>query len=408
MANLTQTCTVCQKQFLIIDQEQSFLQQKGLPNPISCPACRQKRRLVMRGERTLAKTECQQCKKEIVVPYDPLKVQNVILCREDYQKYFENHDTLIADPLPEPLTVDSFFKELQRLIILQPKRPSQTLDSTDCSFTNFVYYSRNLYYCFDCNKSSNGTYMYDSHNCADCGDMNFSYENEQCYECVNAYKCFNCTYIDDCKNMTDSDFSSRCIGCHDVFGCFKLENKSFCIFNRQLTESEYHEKVKYLKTLPPEKILAEVEKIKNQYPVSQTNEHDSQNSSYGNYVSFCHNCYMCFDTEKSNDCGYIYDSANNKNSFDVLQSGNIELSYQILDSGQTFNSLYVVFSKNCQDDYYLFDCVDLKNSMGCVMLNHRSYCLLNRQFTKEEYEEKTKNLREELKLKNYEWSNLVY
>ncbi len=306
------------------------------------------------------------------------------------------------------MTADTFFLELQKLITQQPKRPSNTLNSEDCKYTNFVYYSTELTNCFDCTNSTNGIYLYDSHNCANCADMNFSFETELSYECVDAFKCFNCSYIDDCGNMTDSDFSTWCLNCHDVFGCFKLKNKSFCIFNRQFTEEEYHEKVKYLKTLPPEKILAEVEKIALTHPITQTNEHDNENSSFGNYIYFCKNCYLCFDSTHNQDCGYTYDSSYNSNSFDILQSGNSELSYQVSDSGQIFNSAYVLWSKNCQDSMYLIDCLDVKNSMGCVALSHKEYCFLNRQLSKEEYEAITKPLREELKTKYFEWGNLIY
>ena len=101
MANILSTCTTCGKQFLIIDQEQAFLREKSLPNPANCPNCRQNRRLALRGERVLFKTECQQCHKEIVVSYDPTKVQNTILCKEDYEKYYEENDPIVTDPLPQ-------------------------------------------------------------------------------------------------------------------------------------------------------------------------------------------------------------------------------------------------------------------------------------------------------------------
>lgn len=101
MPNITQICTKCGKQFLIIESEQKFLQSKGLPNPANCPMCRQARRLALRGDRQLYKTKCQKCGKEIVVAYDPSKVTNPILCKQDYSQYFEEQDPIISDPLPE-------------------------------------------------------------------------------------------------------------------------------------------------------------------------------------------------------------------------------------------------------------------------------------------------------------------
>lgn len=101
MNTTTVACTKCSKQFWILDKEQKFLQEKNLPNPTLCPACRQERRLSLRGGRALFKTTCQQCNKEIIVSYDPASVTNKILCKEDYEKYFQENDPIISDPLPE-------------------------------------------------------------------------------------------------------------------------------------------------------------------------------------------------------------------------------------------------------------------------------------------------------------------
>ena len=101
MQNITATCVKCGKQFLILEKEQKFLQDKGLPLPTLCPSCRQLRRLTLRGERSLYKTKCQKCGKEIVVSYDPSTMKSSIYCREDYERYFAENDPIITDPLPD-------------------------------------------------------------------------------------------------------------------------------------------------------------------------------------------------------------------------------------------------------------------------------------------------------------------
>jgi len=98
--NRTQTCTNCSKQFLIIDKEQEFLKEKNLPLPLQCPSCRQLRRLTLRGQRNLYKTKCHKCSKEIVVSFDPERVKNIILCKQDYEQYFMENDPIIKTPLP--------------------------------------------------------------------------------------------------------------------------------------------------------------------------------------------------------------------------------------------------------------------------------------------------------------------
>lgn len=101
MAALTQTCAKCTKQFLIIDTEQQFLKEKGIPLPVNCPQCRQERRLALRGGRQLFRTKCQKCGKDIVTSYDPATATSQILCREDYDKWAHEVDPVINEPLPD-------------------------------------------------------------------------------------------------------------------------------------------------------------------------------------------------------------------------------------------------------------------------------------------------------------------
>ncbi len=95
MADTTATCTICNKKFLIIDQELEFLKKKNLALPTLCPTHRQERRLVGRGERTLFKTTCQECNASMVTSYDPSKATSKILCKTCYLSYFEKNDPLL-------------------------------------------------------------------------------------------------------------------------------------------------------------------------------------------------------------------------------------------------------------------------------------------------------------------------
>jgi hypothetical protein len=92
MSDITQICGSCGKKFLIIAQEKEFLQKRGMPLPTLCPTDRQARRLETRGERTLYKTTCQQCGKDVVTSYDPAKAVSKILCKKCYLEYFEKNE----------------------------------------------------------------------------------------------------------------------------------------------------------------------------------------------------------------------------------------------------------------------------------------------------------------------------
>lgn len=92
MSDVTQTCSSCGKKFLIITQEQEFLQTRGIPLPTLCPTDRQTRRLASRGERSLYKTICQQCGKDVITSYDPVKAVSKVLCKKCYLEFFEKNE----------------------------------------------------------------------------------------------------------------------------------------------------------------------------------------------------------------------------------------------------------------------------------------------------------------------------
>lgn len=307
------------------------------------------------------------------------------------------------------MTTQFFFEELQRLIKIQPKRPTFVLNSENCEMAHNIQFGKNLLECFDSQKCENCVSVSDGNMVVDCISADYIFESQNLYGCVGLYKCFNCFYCDDTEQTQEAYYSSTLTGCHDVFGCVNLTNKSFCIFNRQFSEQEYREKVALLKKLPPETIFEIVEKIKKQLPITQTHERYNENTNYGHNIYYDKNCYLLFDSSWNENCCYLYDSFYNKNCLDMTYSGeDMQSCYETIDSKHAFNCNYLFQSSSCQDSSYLFNCMDVKNSLGCVGLSHKQFCILNRQFAKEDYERIVKQVLDELKTKNLSWANIIY
>lgn len=305
------------------------------------------------------------------------------------------------------MTSKVFFNELNRIIRSQPLPPLKIVSSENCEYSDNIYYSKNITYGFDVVSCTNCTYIYDSFHSHNCFDCDYADEAELCYESVDPFKAFNCDFVNYCARIRDSSYSHWCWNAHDLFGCVYLQNKSFCIFNRQLTEEEYREKVKLYKKWPAEKILATVEELKKRYPLTQTIEAHNVNTTYGNYMHYNKNCYLCFDAAHDEDCAYLYDSFHCKSSFDLTFGTDNELSYEVVSSSKIFNSRYVSFSQNCRDSAYLINCTNVRDSLGCVGLTHKKYCILNRQFTKEEYSRVSKQIISEIRKDNPGWESIT-
>jgi CxxC-x17-CxxC domain-containing protein len=66
----------------------------------------------------------------------------------------------------------------------------------------------------------------------------------------------------------------------------------------------------------------------------------------------------------------------------------MELCYQISGGGSygEYRSAFTAKSFGCKESLYLDHCVFCEHCFGCVGLKHQKYCILNKQYTKEEYE----------------------
>lgn len=306
------------------------------------------------------------------------------------------------------MTGEAFFKELKRIIKLEVMPPVHTVSCEDSEYADHCYKSKHLYNCFDCFKCSYCISCTDTLLSETCIDCTYCNESQLCYESVDAEKCFNSNYLENCYATNDSWYSSRCRNSKNLFGCVDLRNKSYCIFNRQLTPEQYEQAIRIYKTWPAEKVLAIVEDMKLRYPLTQTNEHNNENTNYGNYMSYNKNCYLLFDSSHNEESAYVYDTLSHQNCYDITYSEKGQLCYQVTDSTTCFNTDYIVYSNNCQDSSYLFNCVDVKNSLGAVGINHKRYLLLNRQLTKEDYERESAIILADIKEKNLQWHDLRY
>ncbi len=110
---------------------------------------------------------------------------------------------------------------------------------------------------------------------------------------------------------------------------------------------------------------------------------------------------MMFEGENLNYCFWVIFS---KDCLDSLDVESCEKCYQIVSCHKCYNSHFCQECENCLDSAFLYDCRHCQNCFGCFNLRHKKYCFFNEQLTKEEYEEKMKeiNLGNQDVLKKYQ------
>ena len=271
------------------------------------------------------------------------------------------------------MTLDEFIAQYNTLQRAAPKHPTHSTNNESSEYVSFTYRSKSCFYCFDCIKS------------VDCIDCDYCIECELLYDCLDCYQTYKSSYLNYCARLYDSYFSWDCFDCHDIFGCTHLKQKQYCIFNKQYSKDEYDKKIKDLLTRPASEHIATLKALIKLYPFGPTNVTHSENSDYGNHVHYSKNCYLAFDTARSSDCAYTYDTAFCSTSMDLTYCYKAELCYECTDSAKIYNCDLVEWSSDCFDSSYLTNCVDCHNCFGCVDIKHKKFCILNKQYSEEEY-----------------------
>ena len=100
------------------------------------------------------------------------------------------------------------------------------------------------------------------------------------------------------------------------------------------------------------------------------------------------NCKYCFAATEDENIHYsFFVPTGAKDCWDIEHTGLGSTEIYELHSGFGGNRIYfsnrVYYSQNAQ---YSDDCYHCENIFGCVSLRKKNYCILNKQYTKEEYE----------------------
>src|SRR3989338_1782370 len=112
------------------------------------------------------------------------------------------------------------------------------------------------------------------------------------------------------------------------------------------------------------------------------------NSEYCNYTFSNKNCYLVFGGDFNEDCAYGTFNMYSKDSFDLYWVNKCELCYEDIDSENCYKVFFSTYARDSTESSFLYNCSNVNNSLGCVNLRNKSYCIFNKQYAKEEYRRK--------------------
>lgn len=399
------TCVACQQQFEIYDEDSVFYKKFDVPEPKTCPDCRLVRRLMERNARNLYYRTCDLTKKQTLSQYHAAQkfpvYSPVAWWSDDWDAIDYGRDFDFSRPFFE-----QFLELKNKVPHLALFNTEGTMENSD--FNNCTAYLKNCYliaesdYCEDCYYSNL------LKKCTNIVDCSICYDDELCYECVDCQNCYNLRYSKDCKQCRDSFFLKNCISCKDCIGCINLRHKQFYIFNEKRTKEEYERQKKEF-ALDTHDGIENLRKKsydfwKTQPHKATISEHNQESS--GDHLYDSKNAFHCFDSKDLEDCRYCAKlSLGVKSSMDYNSWGNkCELVYQTSSTGD--NLYNVRFCVNCQTNMrnctYCYECFSCDNCFGCVSLKKQEFCILNKKYSKADYERMRGRIIEHMK-KTSEW-----
>jgi len=354
-----------------------------IPPPTLCPSCRIQRRHAWRNEYNLNKRKCDLCNREIVSIYEA-DAAFPVFCNDCW--WSDKWDA-------KEYGIDfeyskSFFDQFKEL---QMKVPKMAILNNTVENSEYTNHSSNLKNCYLVTTAVYSENAYHSRWLLKCKDVC------DCYQLVHCELCYETLYTDGGYNNVhaifsdsqDCKFTYDCKGCSNCFMCSNLRQKKYCINNKQYTKEEYEKKMSTINLGS----YKEFTKYKSQYydMIADTAIRQnvkismSENSDY-ELIYKCKNVHNSFGTVDSEDCSYCHENINSKDCYDVCESANCELHYETNGCDFSNNIMVCNRSDNMSDSLYLDSCYSGSNLFGCIGLKREKYCILNKQYSQEEYQ----------------------
>ncbi len=401
-----QACQNCKSDFVIEAEDFDFYEKMKVPAPTFCPECRLQRRLVWMKGLDLFKRKCDLCQVEKLSIYHPDAPYTVYCAKCWWSDKWDAKDYAVEYDANQ-----SFLEQWNNLLHKVPLLgiSIDAFSAENSPYTNHVGHSRNsylIYYSDQTEECAYGFYLARAKYIYDCSPV---IECENSYDSGNIFKCYNVVGTYNARHNIDSCFLSNCDNCTNCFGCANVKNGSYMFFNEQLSKEEYFNKLKEIDLGSCQQYKYWKEKAHEhwlKYPPKPNYDDFSVNSS-GSYYFESQNCKECYEVQGCQDSKYlmIIKSHKVKDSYDYTDWGeNAERIYECMTvGGDVGNVLFTHesgYSLN-NAEYSKLVGHGCDNIFGSIGLKKSSYCILNKQYSKEEYEKLRSQIIEDMNKNPY-------
>ncbi|KKS82889.1 MAG: hypothetical protein UV58_C0004G0062 [Candidatus Wolfebacteria bacterium GW2011_GWC1_43_10] len=392
MDSETRNCQNCHKDFVIKSEDFDFYQKMGAPVPKNCFYCRLQKLLAFWPFAKFNKRKCDLSGEKIISIYPAGSQFPVYKSSHWYSDKWET-------PYMDYNFSKSFFDQLSELQKKCPIPHQFGTNNQDCDYSDDVWDSKNCYLCRSLASCENLSYSFRNVRCRDSYDLLYCYDSEQSYDCIYCFKVYNVHYAFDSRDSMDSYFLYDCRNVRNCFMCWNLRNKEYHILNQPYTKEEYFRKIEEFNL----RSWTALQSLRNQFrehikndAIHKINFNVKTANSDGNYLTECKNCHEAYFLEESEDCSYYCRGLQNKNVYDSAGIYKGELVWNINQLADGYNLKSCNYCTNCRDSEYLNFCFNCENCFGCTGLRNKRYCVLNKQYSENEYSELVSQIKESM------------
>ncbi len=388
------TCEVSWEEFAIFQSDLEFYNKISpviwgtkyqIPLPKLCPEERERKRCIFKNNEKLYRGTCDKTGKKIVSLYapDPMIDKNWTINTKYTiydQKIWRANDRDAIDYWRELNLSKSFMDQFNDLFITVPKASMINDNGTvseNCEYCQDFSYGKNCYLLYSSWKVENCYYGFhvldNSKDLIDCDEI---INSQNCYSCIDCDKCYSSLYCTNCFDCSFCIQSSNLKWCSYCIGCSNLTNKQYYIDNKPSTKEEYN---KIVNTQERQNFLAKKDIYKNLYNINCTW------CRWNNNFTWKNSCFV-FDNKWIEDSKYSIWWTDTKWCYDITMTWAPEHSYNSITCDEGFGIYCSIFCRKCSNVFYSDFCHGCQNCFGCTWLRNKQYCILNKQYTKNEYE----------------------
>lgn len=286
----------------------------------------------------------------------------------------------------------SFFNQLYKLSRLVPRAAGYNFVPPKNSLAFLSFGDQDSFFVLASNSTrcTSCTNVYHAEDSAECA-MTYSVKkscnilhSDRIYNSAfvrESYDCLNCYFVFDCRN------------CEYCFGATNQRHKKYLWFNEQLTENEWQKRFSEISLLSFEKREC-LEKQFHElvsaavWPQNFNNGDENSTGEYLNKTIDSKDCYY-ISTPGCRNLDHVTYGLTDAPSHDVYLGSGIMASsdsyYSIGISNSSKINFALSINSECFNCEYCESCYNCENCFGCVGLRHKKFCLLNTQYTEEEY-----------------------